>query len=284
MLTKAVIPIAGTGSRMMPLSSVIPKAMLPLPCSDTSMLPVVHWILAEARSCGIEDALLIISPSQREIVERYLDQVPQDAPPRLPRQISLTVQEKPRGFGDAVARGEDFVGKDPFMLLLGDHVYLPQSDTESCSSQVRSAFEKHQGAAMIGVQAVGCDELPRVGVPAGDPIRERTYRCTDFVEKPDQVTASKRLRTPGLGDAQFLAHCGIYVFTPEIFQCLSQLSPGSSESPGKELQLADAQSLLLERHGNDYFLYRIEGRAYDTGTPQNYAKAVAAFAEKRLQA
>ncbi len=277
MIGKAVVPIAGLGTRLYPLTKVIPKAMLPLPAGPGAAVPVVHWICAEAAAAGAEKVLLVVLPSQEEMVRRYLAAARGQQLPALPAEIDFAVQQAPEGFGAAVRQGADFIGDEPFLLLLGDHVYISAAAGRPCAAQVAEAFAKHGGVAMVGMQPVGADELPRVGVACGEPIENRVYRCTDFIEKPDLETAHERLVTPDLPAGEFLAHCGIYVFTSEIFDCLAGLSR-QKRPAGAEIELAEAQSMLLKRHPKEYFLYRIDGRAYDTGTAANYAKAFAAFA------
>ncbi|HUS48036.1 MAG TPA: sugar phosphate nucleotidyltransferase, partial [Phycisphaerae bacterium] len=191
-------------------------------------------------------------------------------------QIEFIVQAQPLGFGHAVWLARGFVGGGPFMLMLGDHVHLPDDGQGSCTEQVAEAFASVGGAAMVGMQPVGPDELPRVGVAAGAPVQGDIYRCTDFVEKPDLATARSRLATPGLETDRFLAHNGIYVFTQEIFDCLEGLIPDECK-PGREVQLADAQLSLLKGHPQDYYLVRVRGRAYDVGTPAGYAATLAAL-------
>lgn len=235
--------------------------------------------MREAAEAGIQHVLLITSPSQHQLVRRYLEVVGDDQQPLLPTKIDLIVQAKPEGFGDAVARGKEFIAGEPFMVLLGDHVYIADPGAKPCAAQVADAFENYPGAAMVGVQPVAADELPRVGVPRGRHVAAQVYQCTDFVEKPDPATAEKRLKTSGPAGGQYLAHGGIYIFSPQIFDCLAALS--SPESDDRELQLADAQNMLLADNPDGYFLCRINGRGYDTGTVANYVKAVAAFAEKK---
>ena len=96
------------------------------------------------------------------------------------------------------------------------------------------------------------------------------------MEKPDASEARQYLQTDGLEGEQFLAHCGVYVFTPEIFEHLERLRL-ADRSAGQEIQLADAQSALLADHRKDYYLYRIAGCAHDVGTPAGYAAAMEAF-------
>jgi len=283
MIRRALIPIAGLGRRMQPVSSAFCKAMLPLVDGAGRIRPVLHYILAEASAAGIEEAGLIVSPRDMEMVGRYLSAIKDDPdkwPPAVPRRIELIRQDQPAGFGDAVARGEQFLAGESFMLLLGDYVYLAKPGQNSCAAQVADALENRRAAAMIGVQAVGPEQLDRVGVVQGRPIDGRLYRCTGFIEKPAPAAANERLVTPGLGRGRFLAHCGIYIFAPEIFQCIAAVAD-EVRAEGREIQLADAQSLLLRRRRQDYYLFHVVGRCFDVGTPPGYAAAFAAFAIRK---
>lgn len=283
MIRKALIPLAGLGTRLRPFTLAAPKAMLPLVDSSLRVRPVIDYIVAEAMSAGVREIALIVSPGQQELLEKYFAGLAgltcptgEAASQSRPERVEYILQEQPRGFGDAVSMGEHFVAGEPFMLLLGDYVYLPQPSSPPCAAQVATTFARLAGAAVIGMQPVGTGELPKVGVARGEPLDERTYRCTDFIEKPSLAEARWRLLTPGLAKNEFLAHCGIYVFTSEIFACLAELKRTGKLTRG-EVQLADAQSMLLDRHKNDYYLYRIAGQAHDVGTPENYVQTFQAF-------
>lgn len=281
---KAVIPVAGLGTRLRPLSAVVPKAMMPLPvCTDSTrqdgamaVLPVLHHILAEAAAAGVREAAVVVSPGQEEMLQRYLDAARKTHGKGLPARVEFLVQEEALGFGHAVWLAKDFAGGGPVMVLLGDHVYAGKSGRPGCAAQVARAFADLGGAAMIGVQPVGEAGLSLVGVAGGVPLGGGVYRCTDFIEKPDLATARRRLRTGGLPAGRFLAHAGVYVFAAEIFDCIEELLSARRRS-GAEVQLADAQSILLTRHPEDYYLMKISGQAYDTGTPAGYAATWKAF-------
>lgn len=276
MITKAIIPVAGLGTRLRPITSAIPKAMLPLVDGRGRVRTVLHCILAEATAAGVLAAGLVVSPGQERLVEHYLAVARELGADDLPCRIEYISQPKARGFGDAVLRADKFVAReDAFMLMLGDHVYIAEPGGLACAAQVAAASDRFGGAAMVGMQEVGPQELSRVGVARGEPIGEGVYTCTDFLEKPGLATARRRLSTPGLGDDRFLAHCGVYVFSQAIFDCLKALK--SHGSRGGELELAAAQAMLLERHPRDYRLLRIAGRAYDVGTPAGYADAFKRF-------
>ena len=260
----------------MPLTSVVPKALFPLVNRQGYVRVVLHVLLEELRQAGIDNVCIIISPGQEEIVRRYLDAARSSCWASLPSQISFAEQREPRGFGDAVLQAKGFVGGEPFVLLLGDHVQISSSGKPSCISQMVEAFRKIGPRSMVGVHGVDEAVIHTMGVATGVLIEERVFRCTEFVEKPDKEIARRRLRTEGLPEGRYLAHCGIYIFDPEIFGCLQEEESQVEES-GKELELAAAQVRLLQRYPESYYLYRIEGKAYDMGNPEGYLRAFTAI-------
>ncbi|MCD6365354.1 MAG: hypothetical protein J7M14_05710 [Planctomycetes bacterium] len=272
MIGKALIPIAGLGTRLLPVSGAVPKAMFPLVDSLGRITCVLHRICAEVKAAGVEQVGLIVSPGQEEVCRAYFAAA--SGAEDLPGRIEYIVQEIPAGFGDAVALGSGFIGDESFLVLLGDHVHISAGDSPPCAAQVAKAFDTRGGAAMIGVQAVNADELPRVGTVRGEPLDGGVYRCTHFVEKPRTAEQRAALVTPGLEDGTYLAHCGIYGFTAEIFDCLAEAARAGAP---EELELSNAQSILLERHPNDYYLLRISGLSLDTGTPAGYARTFEAI-------
>lgn len=272
MVRKALIPIAGLAIRMGPLAQAIPKAMWPVIDGSGKPRPVLHLIIKEALSAGIEEIGLILSPNHTEIVRQYFAAARKTGDTDIPQHIEYIVQAKPEGFGAAVECGATFIRNEPFMLLLGDHIHIVKAGQPSCAAQVASVFSIKGGVAMVGMQVVSSEELSRVGVATGELISNGIYQCTGIVEKPDVNTAKERLVTKGLAKGQFLAHCGIYIFTAEIFECLKRLTK-YSYSKHSEVELTDAQVTLLERHPNDYYLVQIDGSVYDTGSPSGYLSA-----------
>lgn len=266
MTGKALIPIAGLATRLLPVTGAVPKAMFPLVDSSGRITCVLHRICAEVKAAGVEQVGLIVSPAQEEICRAYFAAASGAAD--LPQRIEYIDQEIAAGFGDAVALGSAFVGDEDFLVMLGDHVHISADGSPACAAQVAGAFDARGGAAMIGVQGVGAGELARVGAVRGDAMDAGVYRCTHFVEKPRTGEQRAALVTPGLDEGTYLAHCGIYAFTAEIFDCLAEAAAAGAP---RELELADAQSLLLERHPRDYYLLRIAGRSLDVGTPDGYA-------------
>lgn len=275
-IIRAVIPIAGIGTRLMPLTSVVPKALFPLVDRHKSVKAVLHVLLEEVCGAGIDNVSIIVSPGQEEVVRQYLAAARRSCAASLPSQISFVEQREPKGFGDAVFQAKGFVGEEPFVLLLGDHVRVGMVEALSCIRQVLQAFDHMGGKAMVGVHGVDEAVIHTMGVASGVLVEERVFRCTEFVEKPDQEVARRRLRTKGLPEGQYLAHCGIYIFDADIFICLEE-ERLQVEKSGKEVELAAAQLNLLKRYPESYHLYRIEGKTYDIGNPEGYLRAFTAL-------
>ena len=273
---KAVVPLAGLGSRMGPVCKAVPKAMFPLVDSRGRLRPVVHHACMEASAAGVERVALVVSAQQVDLFHRYFTAAGQAAAAELPVNVDFITQPSPRGLGDAVMQVENFTAGEPFLLLLGDHVWVAEDRSRPCAAQVVEAYAEHRGAAMVGMQVVGSDRLSDVGVARGHLVAGNVFRCSALVEKPDLAAARERLVSPELDEDRFLAHGGIYVFTPEIFDCLRELSR-AYRSAGEEVQLTDAQGILLRRHPDDYHLVRIAGRCFDAGIPSGYAEAFEAI-------
>jgi len=274
MANKAVIPLGGRAKRLRPLSRAVPKGLWPLARAGGRVRPVVHWICAEAVSAGIDSVGLVVSPAEEQRFEAYFAAARESGDADLPQRVELIIQDRPRGFGDAVLAAAEFVGSDSFVLLLGDHVHVQDTGAPRCVRQVIEAWGAHAGQAMVGVQEIGAEQLSQVGVACGERVDGPVLRCTDFVEKPSPAQARDRLAAADLPVGRFLGHCGIYVFTPLIFDCLRALADVHRQT-SEELGLAEAQAMLLERRPRDTYLVRIAGRAFDVGTPGGYARTAA---------
>jgi UTP--glucose-1-phosphate uridylyltransferase len=274
---KAVIPIAGQGTRMGPICKAVPKAMFALVDSRGRLRPIVHHICMEASAAGIDSVALVVSALNTDMLHRYFTAAAKESSADLPVNIDFITQPAPRGLGDAILQAERFVGADPFLVLLGDHVYMSDDRARPCAAQVVDAYADHRGAAaMVGMQVVGPDVLPTVGVARGHLVKDNVYLCGEVVEKPDLATARARLVSPDLPADKFFAHSGIYLFSPDIFACLRQLDSGYRPT-GEELQLTSAQEMLRQRRPKDYFLTRLAGTCLEAGTPAGYAAAQAAM-------
>ena len=275
MIKKALIPVAGKGTRMLPLASVVPKALLGLVDGGGRMKSVLHVICEETIAAGVEQIGVVVSPWQEQMVRDYFAAVESESG-KFGADIEYIIQGDPKGFGDAVLQCQDFVGNEAFMLMLGDHIHVAADGEAACGLQVVEAFDRAEAVTMVGVQPVPESELSKVGVASGDQIEQDVYRCRRFIEKPDPDVARSQLITAGLAENKYLGHCGIYVFTREIFGCIEQAGAIARDA-GKEVELADAQGLLLEQYPEQDYLYKISGQAYDLGTPIGYSDAQSVF-------
>lgn len=259
---KAVIPVAGFGTRFLPASRSVPKTMFPV--FDT---PSVHLAVEEAVEAGITEVFFIVSSGQ-ETVEAYFDSVPDLERAleqvgnfdvlRRTRSISKMVnthvilQEERLGLGDAVLLSRGFVGNEPFAVFLPDDVIW--SDMSTIGTMI-DMFDD-LGSAVIAVREVADEMVSHLGIISSELIGEGLHKVTDMVEKPNLVDAPSNL-----------AIIGRYVLPPDIFNMLEMTSAGANG----EIQLTDAISSLLARLG--VYAYEFKGTHFDVGTPVGLLKA-----------
>lgn len=279
---KAVITAAGRGTRHFPASAAVQKGMFPLVDRDGLTKPIIQIIIEEAINSGIEEICIVTQPGGEEIYRNYFH--PPDFPAadsfrakdraieqsarlgQIGRRLQFVSQSSPEGFGHAVFQARDFVGDEPFLLLLGDHVYV--SDVhERCARQLMSVFEQHSLDAVTAVQLESEAALHLFGVIKGEPMdaAKGIYRAMRIVEKPPLETAREQLLTPGLPAGSYLAHFGMHVFSPRIFDSLEFLIRNNVREHG-EIQLTAAQE-HLRQHCEKYSAVVIHGKRYDAGIP-----------------
>ncbi len=269
-LRKAVIPVAGLGTRFLPATKAQPKEMLPL--VDT---PVIQYVVEEAIRAGIE-SLVLVTGRGKAAIENHFDVAfeLEDTLRRRGRQEDLALvqgishlaqfayvrQGEPLGLGHAVLCARHAVGDEPFALLLGDDVFDEQ---DSALDALIEAY-KTTGKSVVGVQEVPLEHVSRYGIVnapiGGDPI----WNVTAIVEKPSPTQAPS-----------CWAVVGRYVLEPRVFEHLAALEPGV----GGEYQLTDALAVLA-REGR-LVAAPIPAKRYDTGNKLDYLKANVEFALKR---
>lgn len=264
---KAIIPAAGLGTRFLPVTKAMPKEMLPIVDK-----PTIQYIVEEAVASGIEDIIIVTGKGERAI-EDHFDNAPElEANLREKGKFDLLEkvqyssnlanihyirQREPKGLGHAVWCARNFIGDEPFAVLLGDDVV--QNDTP-CLRQLIDQF-KETFSSVIGVQQVPDNETHRYGII--DPLSSegRRYQVRNFVEKPEPGTAPSNL-----------AIMGRYVLTPEIFHFLEKQQVGA----GGEIQLTDAIQQLNQIQR--VFAYDFEGKRYDVGEKIGFIKTTIEFA------
>ena len=241
-IRKAVIPVAGRGTRLLPATRTVPKELLPV--IDT---PVIDYAVREAADAGIERVIFVTS-SGKSAIEDHFERAGDQGPAV---ETASVRQGAPLGHGHAILRAEDLLGGEPFAVLLADEIVLPPPGGEGATAQLIRA---HAGA---GADVVGVAEVPRelvgsYGIVDAEPAEGgggRLFRARGMVEKP----------RPGEEPGN-LAALGRYVLTERIFPRLRRIGKGA----GGEYQLTSALDLLA-REG-DLRALAIEGRRHDVGT------------------
>ncbi|QIZ05539.1 UTP--glucose-1-phosphate uridylyltransferase GalU [Priestia megaterium] len=264
---KAIIPAAGLGTRFLPATKAMPKEMLPI--IDK---PTIQYIVEEAVASGIEDIIIVTGKGKRAIEDHFdiaheleqnlLEKGKFDILEKVRYATNLADihyirQKEPKGLGHAVWCARNFIGDEPFAVLLGDDIV--QSKTP-CLKQLINIYEETH-SSVIGVQSVPDDETHRYGIV--EPLDQvgRRYQVNNFIEKPKAGTAPSNL-----------AILGRYILTPEIFMFLEQQETGA----GGEIQLTDAIQKLNQIQR--VFAYDFEGKRYDVGEKSGFVKTTIEFA------
>ncbi len=288
---KAVITAAGMGTRHFPATQTIQKEMMPLVDRDGTTKPTIQLILEEARESGIEEFCIVTAPHTEEQFRRHFRGMPEAQAPfykgkgwaldeseklqDFEKRISYVVQEKQEGYGHAVYCAREFVGDEPFLLLLGDHVFI-SGTKKPCSKQVIDVFNTHD-APVSGVQRTNEDLLHLFGALTGRRISSdpHVYEVSLIHEKPTIEFAEEHLRTQGLGRGEYLCFFGQHVFPPAIFEMIEHHIRHDIRERG-EIQLTNAQEMLRER--TRYLATEVDGARYDMGVPFAYIQTQLALA------
>lgn len=290
-IRKAVIPLAGHGIRMMPATRAVRKALFPIVDARGRVSPVLQLIIEEAVNAGIEEIGLVIAPEDEALIRAYFSRLPgplksafgnradllaaAEIPGELSERLTIITQDRPRGFGDAILRAESWIGDDPVLVMLGDHLYLSGED-RCCARQLLDAFAELQ-APVSGVIRKSVDAIKHFGTVSGLPVPRWNglYELDTVVEKPEPDLARERLRVEGMPADTYLCWFGLHAMTPELMACLARMDRDGATEEG-ELQLTGAQATLASQRA--YFALEINGDHFDTGSPDGYVEAVAAFA------
>lgn len=263
-VTKAVIPAAGLGTRVLPATKSMPKEMLPIVDK-----PAIQYIVEEAVASGITD-ILIITNRGKGLIEDHFDRVPElearlnasgpDKEKILDEIVGIAHkanfyfvrQKETRGLGHAVNCARSFVGGEPFAVLYGDDVIIGKDP--ACAQLIR-AYDEY-GKGVLGVNKVSQDAISRYSSLKVEPLHDNYFSCSDMIEKP---TPDKVLSLYSI-----LGRC---VLPPEIFDILDRTEPGA----GGEIQLTDAMRTLARQDG--MIAVNFTGTRYDMGNKLGIMKA-----------
>ena len=267
---KAVIPVAGLGTRFLPATKAVPKELLPI-----IDIPSIQYVVQEAVDSGIEE-IIFVTGRGKDGIEDHFDEAPeleqilsergQIATVKMLRKIAEMIevvsvrQKRPLGLGHAVLCARDLVGNEPFAVLLADD--LIDSDVPGVQQLVKIFEQKEE--SVVALMEVPREEVHRYGVIRGQPVAERLYEVNAMVEKPPAEKAPSRM-----------AIIGRYILRPEIFSILENQPTGA----GGEIQLTDGLAQLVKRR--KVYGCVFQGDRYDIGDKFGFVRATVAYALKR---
>lgn len=245
-ITRALITAASPSQKTLPLQRLVDR--------DGSPKTVLQIIVAEARQAGIEHIVVVVAPGS---AESYVAALPGEA-----QFVQFIEQTEPRGYGHAVMIARDAMHDEPFLHLVGDHIYI-SSQNRGCAQQIID-IATAESCAVSAVQASREHVLPYVGVIGGRPVagKPQHYTVDRVIEKPTPTAAEQHLLVPGLRVGHYLCFFGMHVLTPTIF---SLLAAEEQRRPAALLQLSPALDALA-RHER-YLAVAELGKRYDTGAP-----------------
>lgn len=263
---KAIIPAAGLGTRFLPATKAMPKEMLPIVDK-----PTIQYIVEEAIESGVEDIIVVTGKGKRAIEDHFdsafeLEYTLEnkgklDILEKVKKSSNVNLhyirQKEAKGLGHAVWCARNFIGDEPFAVLLGDDIVEAETP---CTRQLIEQYELTQ-RSVIGVQAVHPNQTDRYGIVDAGETMGRLYQVNRFVEKPPLGQAPSNL-----------AIMGRYVLTPEIFEYLGRQEIGA----GGEIQLTDAIQKLNMDQG--VYAYDFQGRRYDVGERLGFIMTTVDFA------
>ena len=290
-IKKAIIPIAGYGTRLFPATKAVPKALFPIIAQDGLAKPIIQLILEEALTAGVEEVCLVAQPHQVEPITDYFTGNVPDAIREKPElavqadrlneigeRLQFAIQSEPQGFGHAIYCAKDFTAGEPVMILLGDHLYISETDI-SCAKQLVDVYAK-VGKSVTSLDVCDENELSVNGIVQGNstPENPSIFKLARIAEKPSVDYARQHMRVEGIWNAQethrYLCHFGIDLLTPLLFDILDYNYRNKILTHG-EIQLRDAMAEMVRQEG--MYGYRVAGKRYDTGNPQELLKTTYAF-------
>lgn len=263
MIKKCLFPVAGYGTRFLPVTKSLPKEMLPIVDK-----PLVQYGVEEAYAAGMVDMAFVTGRGKRAIPDHF------DTSYELETEISGTGKEKQleeirnlidnctftytrqthmKGLGHAILTGESLIGDQAFGIILADDLCL--SDGQSVLTQMTELYKQFR-CSIVAIEEVPMENISSYGVISGDQIRDDIYRVTDMVEKPEQDKAPSNL-----------AVIGRYILTPDIFDILRETKPGKNG----EVQLTDA--IMTQAKNGCVMAYKFKGRRFDCGSVDGFIEA-----------
>jgi UTP-glucose-1-phosphate uridylyltransferase/mevalonate kinase len=287
---KALIPAAGFGTRLFPASKATKKELFPIIDRDGVAKPAILLIVEEALDAGVEEVVLIVQEQDLDAFRSFFNvqisienfnKLPrhfQDYSKRLldiGRRVRFVTQTAQEGFGHAVFCAREALEGEPFLLMLGDHIYRSSAEA-SCARQLVDAYQQ-SGTSVVGLRRTAENQIANFGTATGVWVDgDRLLNITEFAEKPTLEYARSNLRVPGLPDGEYLTVFGQYVIKPQLFAYLEEHIQNNVRERG-EFQLTSALERLRQEDGFQGLI--IEGRRFDIGIPEYYLETLRTFRE-----
>jgi UTP-glucose-1-phosphate uridylyltransferase/mevalonate kinase len=285
---KAVIPAAGFGTRLFPASKATKKELFPVVDRDGIAKPAILYIVEEAIQAGIEEVIIIVQREDLDEFDSFFNtQISIENYNKLPRhfqeyarrildigkRVSFVIQPTQEGFGHAVYCARQAIGDEPFLLMLGDHLYRAAGEF-TCAQQLMEAYNQH-GTNILGLRRTPEDQIANFGTVAGVWVEEdRLLNVTEFAEKPTIDYARSNLRVPGLQADEYLTVFGLYIIKPLLFELLEEHINNNVRERG-EFQLTSALDRLRREEG--FYGLLMEGKRYDIGLPDYYLATLQSY-------
>jgi UTP--glucose-1-phosphate uridylyltransferase len=288
-LQKAIVPAAGFGTRLFPATKGIKKEFFPLiDRRDGLAKPAILIIVEEAIESGIQEIAIIIQSQDRPLFADFFKNPPRselynklspasqqysDYLQEIGQKITLISQEQQEGYGHAVYCARDWVGGEPFLLLLGDHVYRSDLET-SCIHQLVDIYQQYR-TNVIGLTVMEQETIHKAGIITGHWLEtDSLLAIARLVEKPTLDYARSHLHLPNMNPNEFLAVFGLYILQSQIFDYLEDDIKNERRLKG-EFQLTTALDRLCQAQG--MLGYPIQGQYFDIGMPEFYRQTMLDF-------
>lgn len=285
---KALIPAAGFGTRLFPASKATKKELFPIIDRDGIAKPAILLIVEEALQAGIEEIIIIVQRDDLDDFRSFFNtQISIENYNKLPahfqeysrrileigQRVKYIIQQNQEGFGHAVYTAREAIGSEPFLLMLGDHIYRANGEI-SCAQQLVEAFQLH-GKSVVGLRTTPEEKIANFGTVAGEWMEgSRLLNITEFAEKPNLEYARSNLRISGLPIDQYLTVFGQYILKPEIFDFLEINIKNNVRERG-EFQLTSTLDQLRQTDG--FLGLVMDGRRFDIGLPDYYLETLNDF-------
>ena len=292
---KAIVPVAGFGTRLYPATRIQKKDFFPIPCPDGMVRPVILILLEELVKSGIEEICLVLGSEEerkqyreyfdRPISEEHLRKLPAEAQEyenrilAIGKRLRYVYQTEKRGFGHAVYQAVDFAAGDPVLLLLGDTLYRSTSN-KPCALQMVMEYEQCN-QLMVSIHPVPLAEVSHYGIMAGVwENKERTHLNVSVIqEKPKASYAEEFLGVRNAdGEKEYYSVFGQYILTPEVFQQLAaDIRQADKEGSGREIELTAALEAVRQKSG--MIGVRLNGVMYDMGNPNALRRCILEYSK-----